>query len=228
MTPEIRQICIEIMKELREYPGAYFFNNPVDLENIPGYLKKIKNPQDLGSILSKLENDGYTKINDWEKDINLVWTNAEIFNGKDSYVTTIAGHMAKHFLKLKKRVDVRRFSGWMKYIYSAREKIDRLLLSPPPNYDPIFPITYASNIQYPPFSNRELDSFVQASNYFFKNEDKVQIVKLLHLDPSYESFVDPNTDEIRVNADKLSPKCLNLIRDYFKKQLTKMGQEYPV
>lgn len=222
---ELLKICREITEELRQYPGAQLFNEPVNSENQQHYLKKIKNPQDLGKILDRLKRGEYNEVKTWEKDVNTVFQNAEIYNGKDSFVSVIAHHMAEHFKVLKKRLDTKKISGWMKFLYLSREKLDRLLLSPPSGVGPIFPIRRApSPSDYAPFSSRELDCLVQASHTGYNKQDLLQITKILMIDDA----VPNGQEDLEVNVDKLSPKTLHMLKDFFKKKLHQMNLEYPI
>ena len=80
MTPERREICLNITKKMMNYPCAKCFLEPVDPSERE-YLEIIKSPQDLTSILSRLENSNYQTVDSWEQDVNLIWYNAEKFNG---------------------------------------------------------------------------------------------------------------------------------------------------
>lgn len=223
MNWETLKICKEITTELRSFPGACLFNEPVkhDQQELRNYYKKVRNPQDLGTILERLERGEYTDVKAWEKDINQVWMNAESFHGKDSLVTIIAHHMAGHFQKMKERLEKKKISQWMKHLYISREKLDRLLLSPPTGVGPIFPIGLLNEeVNYPPFSSRELDCLVEAARFFFKPEDLAQMAKLMQ----GEAQMQGKADEVIINVDELSPKTLHRLRDYFKK---KLQDQYP-
>lgn len=73
--------CKEITEELRRYPGAQLFNEPVnpDIQSVPGYYKKVKNPQDLGTILECFNRREYTDVKAWERNVNTVWQNSELY-----------------------------------------------------------------------------------------------------------------------------------------------------
>ena len=224
---ELLKICKEITEELRRYPGAQLFNEPVnpELQAVPGYYKKLKNPQDLGTILDRLNRGEYTDVKVWERDVNTVWQNAELYNGRDSFVSVIAHHMSDHFKILKRRLDTKKISGWMKFLYIQREKLDRLLLSPPSGVGPIFPIRRAvSSSEYAPFSSRELDCLIEASRIFYKPDDLLQITKILNT----ENLVPNGQEDVEINVDEVSPKTLHMLRDFFKKRFHQMNQEYPV
>ena len=68
--------------------------NPTD---IPTYLDVIKNPMDLGTVLSKLENGFYERKEQWVADVKLVWENAMVFNPPGNDVHECAKHMASYF-----------------------------------------------------------------------------------------------------------------------------------
>lgn len=223
LTPELLTICIDITQKLMKYPSAKLFLNPVDS---PEYIKRIKNPQDLTSILSRLKNNEYRKVNDWERDINYIWTNTETFNGKNSLYSIIANQMSKKFNELKQCIDILRVSGWMKQLHILREKMDRLLLSPPLSVDPIIPNSYNTKIDYPEFSNQELDQFINSSFFQkgFSSSDISHIMKILSLEPKAES-IDHSKDELKVNVDLLSPKVLKLLNDFFQKKHEKENRD---
>ena len=220
--PELFRICKEITMELQQYPGARFFNEPVK-QDVPNHHKKVKNPQHLNTILDRLERGEYTEVKNWERDIGKVWENAEQY-GKDSLLGILAQQMRRHFEKLKVRLEKKKISGWIKNLDKSRKKLDRLLLSPPSGVGPIFPIGRFTNSEdYAKFSSRELDCLVDAGRYFFKQEELAQIAQLMQ----GESQMEGNPEELIVNVDELTPKTQHRLRDYFKKKLQLLGQEYP-
>jgi hypothetical protein len=224
---EMLRICREITQDLRSYPGAQLFNEPVNPEQlaIPNYYKKVKNPQDLGSILDRLNKEQYTDVKIWERDVNTVWANAELYNGKESYVAVIAQEMSRRFKKLKRRLDMKKLSGWMKALHGTQEKLDKLMGCPPSRVGPIFPVGPVTLVdQYAPFGSHELDCLVEASRVCFRPEDYTQITKILQSEAQIENC----TDDFKVNVDELSSKSLHRLKDFFRKRIQQMGQVYPV
>ena len=224
--PELK-ICLEITKELSKLPGATPFNEPIKptAAEYSEYRRIVKNPQDLGTIAKKLENGEYSNVQAWEKDMNLIWSNAELFNGKDAFVSTIARHMAKHCEKLKKRLSMRKISGWMKCLYIWREKIDKLMVSPPSDSKiRIFPIPQYTEPDYKPFTDREIDCFLEATRNLVKSEDIKQLSKISQLDPNYKA----NGDNMIVDVDQLEPRTLYALRNYVSRRCNEMGIPYPV
>lgn len=94
MNEERRQICLSITRKMMDYQCAKCFLEPVDPSEIQ-YLEIIKSPQDLTSILSRLENSLYQTVDSWKQGENLIWYNAEKLNGSDSYIFILASQLIK-------------------------------------------------------------------------------------------------------------------------------------
>ncbi|RGB42770.1 hypothetical protein C1646_750513 [Rhizophagus diaphanus] len=62
--------------------------------------KKITNPMDLFTIISKLENDQYTTIEEFEKDIHLIFRNCYIYNDIGSEMHTLGEALESTFNKV--------------------------------------------------------------------------------------------------------------------------------
>jgi hypothetical protein len=63
-------------------PFGKFFLAPVDpiALGIPTYFDIVKNPMDMGTIQSKLENSRYVSPDEFEADVRLVLHNCFLFN----------------------------------------------------------------------------------------------------------------------------------------------------
>lgn len=225
ISPEM-MVCLEITKELSKLPGAILFKEPIDptAEEYENYRKIIKNPQDLGTITRKLEAGEYSNIQAWERDINLIWTNAEQFNGKETYVSLIAKHMAKHCEKLKRKLTMRKISGWMKCLYIWREKLDKLMVSPPENSTIKFfpPLEYVAP-DYKPFTDRETNCFIEATRSLNKSEEIKQLAKIAATDPNFNAA----EENMVLNVDGLEPRTMYALRSYVLKRFNEMGIAYP-
>jgi len=82
------------MQALLKHPLAEPFLLEVDPihDCAPDYLEKIKTPMDLGTLQSKLQKSFFTATGQMTKhqflsDLNLIWSNAELYNGEDHYIT---------------------------------------------------------------------------------------------------------------------------------------------
>lgn len=221
------QACTEITKKLLKLPGAALFSKPVNTNNpeFKDYTKLVRNPQDLGTILKKLENNEYQNPQQWEKDVALVWSNAETYNGKGTYPALIAQHMSKQCEKLKKTLIMCKISGWMKNLFIWRDKLDKLLVSPPRGSTiRIFPEIEYKPPKYDKFTPKEMESFIIASRQMTRPDDVKCIAKILDLHPNNAD----EDDTVVLNIDNLQPRTLHALRDFFMKRYAEMNEPYPV
>ncbi|CAG8463072.1 7211_t:CDS:2 [Funneliformis mosseae] len=96
--------CRSVLRELKKkthWPYAYPFYEPVDAEKlgVPDYYKVIKQPMDLTTINSKLENDQYASADEFEEDIRLMFRNCYTYNGVGSEVYNMGKTLENVFNK---------------------------------------------------------------------------------------------------------------------------------
>ncbi|RGB42341.1 Bromodomain-containing protein, partial [Rhizophagus diaphanus] len=60
----------------------------------------IKNPMDLFTINSKLENNQYTSTEEFEKDIRLIFRNCYTYNNVGSEIYCLGEELESHFNKI--------------------------------------------------------------------------------------------------------------------------------
>lgn len=84
-----KDACIKIIRDLMKKKISLLFAEPVDpkLDKCENYFAVIKNPMDLGTVLSKLESDQYETFSAFKADVELVWSNALTYNPPDSPIT---------------------------------------------------------------------------------------------------------------------------------------------
>ena len=228
LSPEQLHLCKEITAALMRSPGAEMFNEPVDpkKQNAPNYFKKIRNPQDLGSIMQRVEASQYESVTQWEQDINTVWSNAVTYNGEGSYVGNLAQHMSKHFQKLKKPLDYFNIVGWTKHIYNLRQEFEKLISQAPPSLGPITThLTKQPSILVEPMSSHDISQLIQASQMIREPNDIEAIAQIIKKNEPKQQNMD---QEILVfDANNLSPLTLHEMRNYYKKQCIERNLTYP-
>lgn len=99
-TEYIQKIARPIVLKFYTHPRNFnIFNEPVDpiLHNLPHYFECIKYPMDLGTIKCRLNASYYENLSDCFDDIRLVFNNAIIFNGQESFVGKAAMEMRAEF-----------------------------------------------------------------------------------------------------------------------------------
>jgi hypothetical protein len=100
--------CHAILKAIMAKGTAGPFLEPVDWQtyHLYDYPQLIKNPMDLGTILTNLEAGKFSTPDQVAKDVRLVWRNAMIYNRPDSDIYVTADKLKKlferKFLKVSK------------------------------------------------------------------------------------------------------------------------------
>ncbi|KOS15680.1 histone acetyltransferase gcn5 [Malassezia pachydermatis] len=73
-----------ILVELNGHASAWPFVAPVNANDVPDYYTVIKNPMDLSTMETKLENNQYETVDDMVKDAQLVFDNCKLYNPASS------------------------------------------------------------------------------------------------------------------------------------------------
>ncbi len=73
---------------------AFPFNEPVELDRYPDYLKAVSEPMDFGTVKAKIDSGAYTHPGQFNTDMRLVFGNAHKYNPLGSDVN----HMASTLL----------------------------------------------------------------------------------------------------------------------------------
>ena len=91
--------CGHVLKILQDHQHGWVFNSPVDPVELglPDYFEVIKKPMDLGTIRKKLDNGVYTKLEEFEHHVHLVFYNAMMYNPEGSVVYNFAKEMKTKF-----------------------------------------------------------------------------------------------------------------------------------
>ena len=100
LTPRrVGQRCLPIIRKLINDPCGWVFRDPVDPVELglPDYFDVVKKPMHLALIEEKLDSGVYKDMDDFEKDVRLVFDNAILYNGEKSDVGEMANDMLKSF-----------------------------------------------------------------------------------------------------------------------------------
>ena len=227
MNPDQQSLCISITTQLSSHPTAYFFNKPIDPKRsgMRDYFKKIRNPQDLGTILERLKLNEYSSVSQWETDVNTVWTNAITYHGEDSLMAIVARHMMKVFTKLKLTLEKHTVNGWTKVIYNYREKVDKLFLQAPNTLQTVLPKSLDVAVPLlPPFTSKEVTQFIQASQLVNSPQDIEAVTNIIR-----KSIPPIKTDEeeLVIDVNNLDLPTMHALRNYYRKRLVELSIPYP-
>lgn len=69
------------------------FQNPVKKSEAPDYYDIIKRPMDLKTIRNRIKDGTITTIDEFERDIRLMFANATVYNARGSQVWEMAKEM---------------------------------------------------------------------------------------------------------------------------------------
>jgi hypothetical protein len=124
-----RDVCTRITKKLKNCSLSLYFQKPVDpvLDGVPDYFKKIRQPMDLGTVLSKLESNKYASIDEWTSDVRLVWDNAVKFNGAKSPIGIFALELASRFDEYLAEVPTSEWHQWTIRLRKTQDKLSSYL-----------------------------------------------------------------------------------------------------
>ncbi|KAJ3526870.1 hypothetical protein NM688_g8206 [Phlebia brevispora] len=81
-TPVNEKKCRDVLKALMKLPQAAIFLQPVDIvrDGCPTYYDEIKHPMDFSTITKKLSDGEYKIMEDFAKDVQLIFSNCRTFN----------------------------------------------------------------------------------------------------------------------------------------------------
>lgn len=99
MTPNRQKHCLTVLRHLKRSKDSAPFLQPVDPVKlqIPDYPKIVTDPQDLGTIESKLKRNDYDTIDDFIDAVQLVWSNCQRYNGPEAPVNLMALRLKESF-----------------------------------------------------------------------------------------------------------------------------------
>lgn len=75
--------CDEILDRLIKKDHYNIFLEPVNTDDVAGYLDIIKSPMDFTTMRNKLARQQYRSLGEFRKDLDLIWSNCLLFNGKE-------------------------------------------------------------------------------------------------------------------------------------------------
>lgn len=222
---QIQNICLEITETLMSQPCGKLFLQPTEPDN-PKYQQVIKHPIGLEMIHTRLADGEYTCVSQWEKDVCLIWANAEKFHTKNSYVYYMAAELQNHFNKLfQKKIKNRRLAKWSRTVFTLKTKLEAL-------FNEIPPIIGAFSIQpemiqgkdVKLFSEEELNTFIRMSLYLQNTEDSKKLGMIIkHFQPDIKF----ENDEIEIDVNDLDKVTLHSLRNYIELRLAEMNILYP-
>jgi hypothetical protein len=90
---EISRLFTPVVERLRGVRGSWAFMKPVQelWPDVSDYEEHVHHPMDLGTVLQNLTSMQYSSMRAVIKDVRLTFSNALLYNGKQSDVGVIVG-----------------------------------------------------------------------------------------------------------------------------------------
>lgn len=168
--------CESITRKLFDHPMAELFRYPVDTDDYPTYRQIVKYPMDLSTVLDKLGRRKYRSVNEWQKDIELIWSNCKLFN-KDSF-KTYTDELQRYFHKMKKKEiassgkdSLTTLKNIANEILQVVTEMNKLAEAPPPEIAKIFPKSskYSDSDTRLPFTDKDIIALKEDYERFDKD-----------------------------------------------------------
>jgi hypothetical protein len=101
------------------------FHESVDpiADEIPDYLDIIQHPSDLSTVRTKLLNNRYRSLQEFKRDMNLIWENAVQSSGHQSLPAFIADRLSKIFQKWVTDLEEISTDQWINNFLKARSAL---------------------------------------------------------------------------------------------------------
>lgn len=96
---EVTEKCMPLAQQMIEDQYGWVFRDAVDpvALGLPDYFEVVKNPIHLSLVKENLEKSFYSEIEDFARDMKLVFENAILYNGETSEVGGLAQMMLQRF-----------------------------------------------------------------------------------------------------------------------------------
>lgn len=109
-------VLSKITEELKSIPKSFPFHNPVDKKKVKDYYIRVQQPMDLGTIERRLKLKAYQSTAQFLRDVQLIATNSESYNGLGSLYTAKAREIVETAKRLVAEVTIVHFFLHLKAI----------------------------------------------------------------------------------------------------------------
>ncbi|XP_071513894.1 nucleosome-remodeling factor subunit NURF301 [Panulirus ornatus] len=97
----------KVTKSLIQHKNAWPFLEPVDPSEVPDYYKVVKEPMDLKTVESRVEEKSYQRLAQFIGDVMLVFDNCRLYNPPNSSFCSCAGTLESFFCQKLKSLKLR-------------------------------------------------------------------------------------------------------------------------
>lgn len=233
MDEYIKYSCTSILDELQKHPISKMFAEPVDPINdeAPNYFVIVKKPMDFSTIRKKLQNGQYSTIHDFKKDVQLVFSNATLYNGKSSPIGIVAAELNVYFKDLSKNITDNPDSCWYNKLIQLKRSLINHVQQHPSNSqkqkeqsnDTETSFTCEiGRFEVNLMNGKDLESL--ASNIIKLDEPK-QLDNIRRIIKEENPEVDTD-DGATIDLNILTPKTLRKLKEFTINELEMVGKDY--
>ena len=104
-------------------------------DGAPDYLDFVKEPMALAEVKRKLSKNAYQTVDQYKRDVNLIWNNAATYNGEGTLFTFMAREAQHWFNKKMKKFPSCAAEEWTRKIQKTTKRFYKVLAHPPPELD---------------------------------------------------------------------------------------------
>jgi hypothetical protein len=125
-----------VMQDLILHPITFQFQVPIVREKTPesdGYFAVIQNPQDLTTILKRIQNGGYNTVKDWLNDLEIVWYNSDKYYHDETHFI-VSEECRRIFENLLRKSGLYPMENWCQDLYEMRDRLMRKVETTPMKY----------------------------------------------------------------------------------------------
>ena len=215
------ELMVKLTNLMFDSPACSIFRDPVDPERdiVPTYFDVIKNPIDLGKIKKRVYENYYQNIDDWVKDINLVFDNAILFNGQYSVITNIAQCMKAKFEKKYHKLFIRP-EEWNARINEIFSKLNiQMKLAPG-----ILKREFEGKRFTGPMTPRELQKLADSASSLTDINEVLQMVQLLN---AFGIKLDSKKDDVSVVLKNIPNDAQQALLTFVKDKFRLHHKHYP-
>jgi hypothetical protein len=147
--------CIKIVDKLIEWKVCKPFIEMLDpiRDNVIGYHEIVKEPMSLNEVKNRIKTKRYHDISAFDRDMNLIWSNARLYNGEDSYYTLCAMEASNWFKKKMKHFPATLEEEWMRKMQKVMCAFYQAIRNPPAELLPAVPPSVPEPILEKPVSD---------------------------------------------------------------------------
>jgi hypothetical protein len=83
LTPFLKDKCARLTDKFIKWELMLEFRNKVDIQGLPSYTTVVKQPMWLAEVKKRLREGAYRTLEAYESEMNLIWSNAMLFNARE-------------------------------------------------------------------------------------------------------------------------------------------------